>query len=921
MAQFKEEGISALMQKARIGLWEADFKNQCYICSEFISDLLGLKDDHIISFKDFRKLIREDYRLRTLSEFRFGKNQNTYDQVYPLETRYGIQWVRVKLCSKETDAEGNLKTYGIMECMDIPDQSTVENSAFRRINNLFTQQNSISHSLLSLLKTQDMSGIINKILGDILKQFPDGNTYIVEYDPETYTHTCLYHAHSQSLPQRRSYSKVATQKEIWWTRQVIDLEKPIILSSMDELPAEAEIERTYLEKFGIKSLMIVPIYSRDKVWGYAGIDIITDTHTWQNEDYLWFSSMVNIISLCLELRKSEEKAIAEKQYLRNLYKHMPVGFIHMKMLYDEQHNPIDCIFLDINNMAAAIYNAENFEVGKRASETVYDLQTNLPMLARVVKEKQVIDNNFYLPKVKKYCHSILYSPQEDEIIILFSDMTETFTAHEALFQSEQILRNIYKNLPIGIELYDKKGIAIDINDKELEIFGMPDKDSVLGTNLFHNPLIPDKIKAKIRNKEIAEFFIDYDFSKLNGYYNSKHTGIINVYTIATPLYDSQNNFINYLFINIDKTESIIANKQIQKFKNFFDLVGDYAKVGYAHFDGLTRDGYALDSWYQNVGEKVGTPLQQIIGVHSHFHPEDQAAMIDFLGQVTQGKASHLRRDVRILRNNGEYSWTRVNVLVRNYAPQEDIIEMLCINYDITELKNIEAKLIEAKDRAEESDRLKSAFLANMSHEIRTPLNAIVGFSSLLAETDDQYERKQYLEIVEKNNNLLLQLITDILDLSKIEAGIFDIVNGDIDVNSMCTDLIKSLEFKIPDNVELRLGNHLPGFHIYSDKNRIHQIISNFVNNAVKFTTSGNITIGYLLREKEIEFYVSDTGIGIAPDKIDRIFERFTKLNHFVPGTGLGLSICKSLVKQWGGNIGVESEVGKGSRFWFTIPLE
>lgn len=138
---------------------------------------------------------------------------------------------------------------------------------------------------------------------------------------------------------------------------------------------------------------------------------------------------------------------------------------------------------------------------------------------------------------------------------------------------------------------------------------------------------------------------------------------------------------------------------------------------------------------------------------------------------------------------------------------------------------------------------------------------------------------------------------------------------------MCTDLIKSLEFKIPDNVELRLGNRLPGFHIYSDKNRIHQIISNFVNNAVKFTTSGNITIGYLLREKEIEFYVSDTGIGIAPDKIDRIFERFTKLNHFVPGTGLGLSICKSLVKQWGGNIGVESEVGKGSRFWFTIPLE
>lgn len=223
-------------------------------------------------------------------------------------------------------------------------------------------------------------------------------------------------------------------------------------------------------------------------------------------------------------------------------------------------------------------------------------------------------------------------------------MTETFSAHEALYQSEQILRNIYKNLPIGIELYDKDGRAIDINDKELDIFGISNKESILGTDLFQNPLIPDNIKAKIRNREIAEFFIDYDFSKLNGYYTSRHTGTINIYTIAIPLYDSQNNFINYLFINIDKTESIIANKQIQKFKNFFDLVGDYAKVGYAHFNGLTRDGYALDSWYQNVGEEVGTPLQQIIGIHSHFHPEDQAAMIDFLGQVIQGKVSHLRME-------------------------------------------------------------------------------------------------------------------------------------------------------------------------------------------------------------------------------------------------------------------------------------
>lgn len=243
--------------------------------------------------------------------------------------------------------------------------------------------------------------------------------------------------------------------------------------------------------------------------------------------------------------------------------------------------------------------------------------------------------------------------------------------------------------------------------------------------------------------------------------------------------------------------------------------------------------------------------------------------------------------------------------------------------DKVRLEKARLKLIEAKEKAEGSDRLKSAFLANMSHEIRTPLNAIIGFSDLLTETDDIEERKAYSEIVHKNNDLLLQLITDILDISKIEAGTLDIVYSKVDVNQMCREIIESYRLKTIDNpVKVTFEECMPHCIIRSDKNRLTQILNNFINNALKFTHEGGITLGYqLVGEDCIKFYVCDTGSGIAKEDQDAIFSRFVKLNSFVPGTGLGLSICKSLTEQMGGEIGVDSELGKGACFWFTHPYQ
>ena len=495
------------------------------------------------------------------------------------------------------------------------------------------------------------------------------------------------------------------------------------------------------------------------------------------------------------------------------------------------------------------------------------------------------------------------------------------SAHQALQNSERILHNIYKNLPVGIELYDKDGQMVDLNKKDMEMFRISNKEDILGVNIFENPILPEEIKQKIKYNENADFTFRYDFSKINKYYQpNSTTGFIDLTTKVTTLYDHNHEPINYLLINVDKTEDTIAYNKIQEFESFFDLVGDYAKVGYAHFDALSRDGYALRSWYRNVGEEEGTPLPEIIGIHSHFHPEDRAVMIDFLDKVIKGESSKLSRDVRIRRADGNYTWTRVNVLVRNYQPQDNIIEMLCINFDITELKETERMLIGAKEKAEEADRLKSAFLANMSHEIRTPLNAIVGFSSLLEEAEDAEEKHLYATIIEENNKLLLQLISDILDLSKIEAGTFDIIPEQVDAQQLCNELLQSMQVRATEQVEILLAPELPELTFTSDKNRLYQVLLNFVTNALKFTSEGSIVIDYRINGNEVRFSVQDTGMGIEPEKQEAIFTRFVKLNNFIAGTGLGLPICQSIVTQLGGKIGVESEPGKGSCFWFTHPI-
>ena len=798
------ERFRRLSLLGRIGWWEADFSAKQYLCSEYVCDLLGVKGESL-SFMDFGRMIREDYRGRITREFLAITEVEVYEQTFPIHTAAGVVWVHSRMGFKEITPDGHLKVFGILQRVTEP-VNKEDKDRMCHINNLLYRQNSISHSLSHFLKDESVASGIYEILKDILDFFRAGRAYIFEYNEDYTSQTCTYEVVAEGvMPTIETLQNIPVTSMSWWASQILS-GKPILFESLYKLPEMEESEFQLLDRQGIKALMVVPLVADDTVKGFMGVDLVDRTILWSNEDYQWLSSLANIISICVELRKAKDEAIHERQ---------------------------------------------------------------------------------------------------------------------ALDRSEKLFRNIFTNIPAGVEIYDTNGILVDINNKNMEIFGIRDKADVIGINLFENPNLSPQLIERIREQDVVDFRLDYEFGSIEGYYPSDRRNKINLYTKVSKIYDSKGYFTGYALINIDNTERIDALSRICDFENFFLLISDYAKVGYAKLNLLDKKGYAIKQWYKNMGEDENASLPEVVEVYGKMHPEDRKQMLDFFYKARLGKVKDFKGEMRILRpgTKDQWNWIRTNVVVNQFKPENGVIELIGINYDITELKETESKLIDAKEKAETADRLKSAFLANMSHEIRTPLNAIVGFSSLLVQEENPEEREQYMAIVEENNELLLQLISDILDLSKMEAGTFDFVERELDVNLLCEDMVRVMKLKAKPGVEVVFDRHLPECVIASDRNRLNQVIANFINNAIKFTATGSIRLGYdRIDAGHLRFYVADTGIGIMQEKQTEIFDRFVKLNSFVHGTGLGLSISKSIVEQLGGTIGVESEPGKGACFWFTLPI-
>ena len=483
----------------------------------------------------------------------------------------------------------------------------------------------------------------------------------------------------------------------------------------------------------------------------------------------------------------------------------------------------------------------------------------------------------------------------------------------------ELLSLIPEYIPLGLGVYDKDGYLKYANGTTLKMFGVTMKD-IYNINIFDDPNITAEDKALLKQGLNVSFETDYDFDLCENFYETPIKGIKKYFvTKVTIMRDPEGNRQGYLLA----CEDITVKKAQER-----EIIESYKKIKATQKElSLALNAGKLSSWNYNIKEglfcKFDVHIENIEkrslqSIYESIHPDDRNKFMALLEAVAhKQKLPENRIILRVLENNAtDYSYSSFT-----YSAVEDeagnVVVITFIQRDITEDIIYQQNLITAKNKAEEADKLKSTFLANMSHEIRTPLNAIVGFSEVLTETDDAEEKFDYKQLIETNSEILLKLIGDILDLSKIEVGSIDINRQKLNLCQLCDELYRSFQQRIKNpKVTLKLINPYTKCVANFDKYRFMQIFTNFATNAIKYTPQGEIVMGYECMPGQVRIYVKDSGIGIPEEKKNRIFSRFEKLDTFAQGTGLGLSICKAIADATGGEVGFKSKANIGSEFWY-----
>ncbi len=511
---------------------------------------------------------------------------------------------------------------------------------------------------------------------------------------------------------------------------------------------------------------------------------------------------------------------------------------------------------------------------------------------------------------RHYYENRIFPLDEEYVLIMCRDITERVATQRQL----EVFKSVLDKVSDSILAVAEDGTLVYANKQFIEEYGVTQE---LGTQKIYD------LRVSMTDKEAWEQKLqvirDHEGSLAYraAYIPYGHTKE-RVHQVSTFLIRENNQELTWFFTQ-DITDVIKKRDELRELNLLLDGILNNIPVYLCVKD--PEDDFRYLYWNKAFADHSGIPASKAIG-HTDYeifpvHGDAEKFRKDDL-ELLQ---THKRIDMQetYLSANGE---ARIVQTLKALVPMEGRKPLLIgISWDITNLQNIEQELIRARIKAEQSDILKSAFLANMSHEIRTPLNAIVGFSQLLPSAETAEEKKLYSDIINQNSDILLQLINDILDLSKIEAGTLEYIKRPMNLGEVCRTIYTVHKERVKEGVTLVFDNEEEDLLMEGDQNRIMQVITNFLTNASKFTYEGEIRFGFGRMDKDIRVYVKDTGIGIEPEKVDHIFERFVKLNSFAQGTGLGLSICRMIIEKIGGEIGVTSELGKGSTFYFTIPYE
>jgi PAS domain S-box-containing protein len=611
------------------------------------------------------------------------------------------------------------------------------------------------------------------------------------------------------------------------------------------------------------------------------------------------------------LMKSEKETLKLKTFLESILEKLPVGVfikdVENKYRYLFYNELVSKFY---NTTDSAVIGKNDFELNKPEApsfqkEDEVVLQSNHP----IASEREFKDENGNTIRWAVTTKSkLITSEGEKYIIATVEDTTERR-------KKAMEIAKIQQELKLSMDATSLSSWDYDVEKKEM-------------TSLYNNVLDEDTTSLEAllsiihpddrqRYMQMVNELCLGNKKKDNGVYRYNYkgkTGWIETYAIALKS-EETGKVTNLIGTAKEITEELLQQKQLEEQKKKIEFILNAAQISSWEYNVETETFYVSNPLITEQTEKTMEQYMKL--VQPQYREETEKTFTD----VISGKINFGELQIEVNSTYKGIHWFEIQFVPYERDKDNHVKSLTGLLWDITHLK-MTTELIRLRDKAEESNRLKSAFLANMSHEIRTPLNAIVGFSNLIAQGENPEEINEYVRIIETNNELLLQLINDILDLSKIEAGQMDFNYTDVSLNEILQELHSVFEKRVYDHVALICEIPDEDCRMHTEKNRIMQVLGNFLSNACKYTTAGSITMGYKKDEdNQILFYVKDTGKGIAPENVSHVFERFAKFDKFVRGTGLGLSICESIVKTFHGQIGVESKLGEGSYFWFTLPFQ